>query len=120
MIPFALHVDIFKQFRDLLIELAIVDSTQKELERIREKANNKDKAAAKMALESIDKLNIEILNTSSETETESFLSVDTQILDIAQEKGYGVATQDKELKKRLREAKVPVYYLRQKKYIQRQ
>jgi rRNA-processing protein FCF1 len=118
LIPFTLNIDIFSQFRDLGVKIAVIKSTIQELQYLQDKGSRDEKQAAKMAEQAIEKLNIEIID--QDVTTDSFKNVDTQILDIAKENGYGVATQDKELKNNLKINKIVVYYLRQKKYITRQ
>jgi len=124
LIPFTLNVDIFSQFREMNIKLNIIDRQIDELNKLKEKGSGSEKLASKLVIEAISRFKINIvdpssLNIHSSSSEESFKKVDTVILETAKSLKFGVATQDKELKKRLREEKIPVYYLRQKKYITR-
>ncbi len=113
MIPFTQKVDIFSEFDRVCqfpFELFIVSKTMDEFENIMIGQSGKDKLAAKLAKSLIEAKKIKIIDVSKG-------HVDDLILEVAKEKGYFVATQDKNLKKRLKESDVPIIFLRQKKYI---
>ncbi len=118
LIPFTLRVDIFSLFRekDPRSQFHILDRSVEELGYLSKKGTRKDKEAAKMAIQACQKLNIAIIKT--ESAEESFKNVDQVLVTVAEKNGFSVATQDKELQKELRKAKIRVYFLRQKKYIQ--
>jgi uncharacterized protein len=114
MIPYTIKVDIFEEFRrvcDFPFKLFILKLSLDELEKIIIQQKGKHKLAAKLAIEMLDQNNISIIEATKEN------NVDNTILKIAEEKGYFVATQDILLKKKLKEKKVPVIFLRQKKYL---
>ena len=113
MIPFTQNVDIFSEFDrvcDFPFELFIVSKTITELESIIAVQSGKDKHAAKLAKSLIDVKGVKIIDVAQG-------HTDDLILEVAQQRGYFVATQDKKLKDRLRKNSVPMIFLRQKKYI---
>jgi len=114
MIPATLGVDIFREINRICqfnYELYILDKSIEELSKIIEKAKGKEKRAAKTALALIKKKNIKIIKTH-----EKKLDVDSILLNKAK-KGAIIATQDAELKQKLKKIRVPYITLRQKKYI---
>ena len=111
-IPFTLKADVFSQFRNLGFSICVIDRTVEELENLKQNGDAKEKKASKMALEAITKLNIEVLHAE-----ERLKKVDESILDVAAKRKLMVATQDKELKRLLKEKGIRVYYLRQRKYV---
>jgi rRNA-processing protein FCF1 len=109
LIPSQSKVDIFAEIDKICMfkyELCIVDKTIDELNNIIEKQKGKHKAAAKLALQLIKSKHLKTLATHQDTD------VDT-ILASFSEKGYIVATQDKELKKRVKARII----LKQRKYL---
>jgi uncharacterized protein len=114
MIPYSLKVDIFKEFNrvcDFPFKLFILDLSVDELKKIKVQQKGKHKFAAKFALSLIDNFNINIINACLNN------NVDDTIVNIAELKGYIVATQDILLKKKLKKNNMPVIFLRQKKYL---
>lgn len=115
LIPGQFKVDIFSELDricDFSFEIAVLDRTIEELKSIYEKQKGKDKRAAKLALGLLDAKKLAIIKTDDKEK-----STDGAILDIAKAKGFIVATQDMELKKRLKESGVRCVYLRQKSYL---
>jgi|TARA_B100002003_G_C14135795_1_gene546238 rRNA-processing protein FCF1 len=113
LIPAQFKVDIFSEIERIYsfsYKLFILDKTTEELKDIMENQKGKNKAAAKLALKLIAIKKINILKTAKDIHT------DTLIAEIA-EKGYVVATQDKELKRALKSKNVPIITLRQRKYL---
>ena len=107
-------VDIFMQIDKISTfryELFTLDKNLDELNKIIEEQKGKDKDAAKIALKLIDVKGIKIMKTKSNQKT------DDLILDLASKKDFIVATQDKFLKSRLKEKRVPMMVLRQKKKV---
>lgn len=105
-------VDIFSEIErisDFKYELCIIDKTVDELESIIENQKGKNKAAAKLALSIIKTKKLKKIKTPEGT-------VDDLIIKISN-KDTIVATQDMELKRKLREKRVPMIVLRQKKYL---
>jgi len=112
LIPGQFKVDIFTEIQRICgfqYKLYIIDSTVNELEKILETGKMADKQAVKLALELIKSK--DIYTMSSDT-----AYVDRAILDIA-DKNTFVATQDAELKQKLKDKSVGVITLRQKKYL---
>ena len=109
-IPFKFKIDIFEELYNLLNQKFIpilLSSTQKELFGIIE-SSPKLKKQGTLALKFAKKCEFMIVEKRS---TETF---DDVILRIAFEKKIPVATNDKELRKRLRKNGIPVIFLRQK------
>ncbi|MBN1385517.1 hypothetical protein JW968_00900 [Candidatus Woesearchaeota archaeon] len=113
MIPAEFGIDVFKEIRNCLdcqYKLFIVDKTIKELEKILEKGKGKEKSSAKLALDLIKAKALNIIPMESPEYTDRLL------LDLG-EKGYIIATQDKELKRKLKEKGAKVLTLRQKRTV---
>lgn len=106
IIPHKFKIDIFEEIEKLLptAEKIIIDST------IRELHNIKDRKAANIALQLINKYNIKIVHEPGET--------DSAIITYAQTNNGVVFTNDKEMKKMCIRFKVPVMYMRKKKKIE--
>lgn len=114
MLPITQKVDIFTELDrvcDFPYELFVIDGTIQELKKVVNEQSGKNKEAAKISLELIKSQNIKIINNTKKD------YVDNLILNIAQEKGYFVATQDKDLKSKLKNNNVQRIFLRQKKYL---
>jgi len=110
MIPIHFHIDIFRELDELLnqkVETVIPSPVYEEIQRI---ARGKSKLAkeAKLALKIAEKS--EVL----EVKLGPGESTDDLITRLAREWGCLVATNDRELRRRLRSLMVPVIYLRQK------
>lgn len=108
MIPYQHGVDIFGEIERLIPEkheLTVLEGVIKELQSIRDCGSGSDRIAAKVAMELIEKEGIKII--------ESHGKPDDFILDFATKKGNSiVCTNDKELKRRLRDSSVLVICLR--------
>jgi len=107
-------VDIFTQIDKISTfqyKIFILDKTIEELKNVVEKQKGKNREAAQIALKLIAIKNIEIIKTKGNKIT------DDAILDIAAKEDYIVATQDKDLKRRLIHHNVKVIVLRQKKIL---
>ena len=112
LIPAQFKVDIFleiKKIAEFDYDLFIIDKTIDELKSIIEKQKGKHKAAAKLALSIIKLKKIKKIKTKEGT-------VDELILKAA-DKNTIIATQDMELKRKLREKGVSLIVLRQKKHL---
>jgi len=117
LIPAQFKVDIFDEIGRILesqYELFIIDKTVDELNNIIEKQGGKDKAAAKMALQLLERYPITYLKTP---ETERHLNVDKLILKRVKGDKFIVATQDMALKRDLRRNNAQLIVLRQKKFL---
>lgn len=122
LIPFTKKVDIFTEL-DILMhekyEIAIIEGTIDELNKIIDEQRGKHKNAAKMALQLIERKNIAKFNYKKQKSLNSTINsvvsvVDDIIVDISDKQIY-VATQDKNLKTRLINKGVRVIFLRNKK-----
>ena len=114
LIPFTQKVDIFAELERVCnfpYELYIVDKTIEELDNIITGQKGLEKKAAKIAKDMLEMKQIEVISTEGG-------HADDLILSLAHEKGYYVATIDKDLRLRLRKIGVPVIFLRQKKYLE--
>ncbi len=117
LIPGQFRVDIFSElFRicSFRYELCVLDSSIGELKGIIGSANGRDKAAARLALQLVKAKKVRILSPKTAT----FKNVDETIIDLAAKNQAIAATQDKELRSRLRKLGAKVIVLRQKKYLE--
>ncbi|MBI2207893.1 hypothetical protein HYU50_00190 [Candidatus Woesearchaeota archaeon] len=113
LIPYQFHVDIFSEIERICNfnhELYVLDKTIDELKKIIGEQKGKHKEAAKIALQLLKIKNVGIIKTSSEKYTDDI------ILDYAK-KGCLVATQDKDLKRKLINHGIGVIVLRKKKFL---
>jgi len=111
LIPAQFNVDIFSEIEricDFPYQLCIIDKTLSELDSIIENQRQKYKNSAKLALKLLKSKAVKIIKTKKDK------YVDDLIFNLAENTEIIVATQDKELKKRL---KKPIITLRQKKYL---
>ena len=112
LIPHQFRVDIFTQIDKISTfkyKLFILDRTLEELKKIVSEQKGKDKDAARIALKLIAIKNVGIIKTKSDKNTDDI------ILDKALKDDFIVATQDKDLKRRLINQDISVIILRQKK-----
>jgi len=106
-----LKIDIFEEIGKALdsnFELFIIDKTENELEKL---INDSKLSISQPARFAVKVLKTKPIKTIKTTENKS---VDDLILD---QKGYIVATVDKELKQRLKKKGFKILTIRQKKYI---
>ena len=112
LIPFSEKVDIFSEI-DRIVEdsykLFILDKTKEELESIIKNQRGKDRDAARFAKKYIPKLSV--------IETDSELDVDSLLVALAEEEGTIIATQDKDLKRKIKKLGKKVMVLRQKSHL---
>lgn len=114
LIPCQFKVDIFTQIDKISAfnyRLFVLDKSVAELKMIVEEQKGKDMNAAKIALKLIAIKNIRVIKTKSGKKT------DDAILDIASKEGFIVATQDKDLKRRLINQSITIIVLKQKKIL---
>ncbi len=107
---FELKVDILEEiFRvcDFKYELFVVDGTINELERLINNSTLSKKQAAKYALKLIQRHNIKILRAEKEHVDDALVAL----------KDYYIATEDAELKRRLRKKGIRILSIRQKKFV---
>ena len=123
LIPAAFNVDIFSEFNRLfpINDIFILDKSISELEKIELNQKGKYKQQAKMGLQMVKKYKISTIKTEKHTNTykstSKILSVDELIVDFAIKNDYMVATQDKEIKAKLKKHNKESITLRQKKYL---
>ena len=113
LIPGIFCVDIFSEIKrvcDFKYELCVIDRTINELEHIVISSKGKYKKAASLSLELIKKNRVKIIKT------EKNMSVDDSIV-LLSNKNCIVATQDKDLKRRLKKVRIPIITMRQKRYV---
>lgn len=109
-LPFQFHIDVFDELGTLLgrYEPVILSTTLEELESLTEKRSVKESRQASAALELARRCRV------VEVERKPEESYDDVILRIGKEWKSPVATNDKTLRKRLREAGLANIFLRQK------
>jgi len=96
MIPAQFKVDIFGEIKKVMnynYQLFVLKGTIEELNNIIEKQTGKNKSAAKIALKLIKAKGLKILDINQKP-------VDEILIDLS--KDYIIATQDKELKKKIK------------------
>ena len=107
-------VDIFSEIDRICnfnYELCVLDKTIGELKNIMGKQKGKHKEAARIALQLLKLKNAREIKASSKKNT------DDAILDCAIKEGYLVATQHKDLKRKLINHGIEVIVLRKKKFL---
>jgi hypothetical protein len=108
-IPYQFNIDVFEEIERIIeedYELVTLDCVVEELKRMME-SKGKDAVAARVALELIKKKNVKVIKTKEK-------KVDNTIIKLA-DKNTIVATNDKGLRKKLKNKNVKVLYLRSKK-----
>lgn len=111
-IPYQFNVDIFEEIDRIMeedYELITLDRVVEELKNMI-KSKGKDAVAAKIALELIKKKNVKIISTNEK-------NVDNALIKLADENTI-VATNDRVLRKRIKDKNVKVLYLRSKKHLE--
>ena len=111
---FQFKVDIFSEIDRIIIakyEIIVLDKTVEELENIVKNQKGKDKEAAKFALKLIENKKPIMIKTNNDKKTDDI------ILDYAIKEDYSVATQDKDLKRKLINHGIEVIVLRKKKFL---
>ncbi|MEM2107735.1 MAG: DNA-binding protein [Candidatus Bathyarchaeia archaeon] len=110
-VPLQFKIDIFNDLRLLLnrnFELILLSSVKRELDALAEKGPPSMRKNASYALKFAEKCKYFDIETF-ESET-----TDDVIVRVAKEWRFPVFTNDKQLRKRLRDINVPVIYVRQK------
>lgn len=110
----AWKVDFFTELTRILsfpFTIAVVDKTLDELDTIIAEGKTDSKLGAKLAKQLIVQKRIGVITTDKQAHT------DTLILKLAT-KDTVVATQDQDLKRRLKEKGISTIVIRQKKYLQ--
>jgi len=107
MIPYQHKVDIFSEIGRLIPEqhdLIVPDGVIRELQQLRNIGKGSDKIATRIAIELIEKKGVKII--------ESHGRVDEFILDFAVKNKSIVCTNDRELKRKLKEFNIQIICLR--------
>jgi rRNA-processing protein FCF1 len=110
-VPFQFKIDVFEALETLLgrkFEPILLSTIKKELEAVVEKGSPKMRKWASFALRLAEKC------TFLEVEETVVESPDDSIVEMAKKCGYLVFTNDRALRKRLRDISVPTIYVRQK------
>ena len=113
LIPFQFNVDIFAEIDRICVfkyKVYVLDKTIDELNKITKdkKQSGKNKLAAKLALQLLKAKNVNIIKTTKD------LLVDDLLVEIA-DKNTIIATQDIELKRKLKKKRIKLIILRAKK-----
>lgn len=114
LVPLQFRVDIFEELQRLLNakpQLVLLCAVQKELEKLGEADSPKMHKHIVLALKLAEKC------VFFKTEKMAGSSVDDVIVDVASRWKSPVFTNDKQLRKRLRDINVPVIYVRQKSHL---
>lgn len=113
LIPVEFRVDIFSELERLMdgkYKIYVLKQTIEELKNIQEQQKGKNRQAAKIALQLIENKKINILYIGSKK------SVDEIIIELA-DKNYIIGTQDKLLRKKLKQKNAKLLTLRQKNHL---
>ncbi len=113
LIPAQFKVDIFSEIDRICnfsYELAVLDKTIDELNKIIEEQKGKNRAAARLALKLLKAKKVKIIKTKEKG------LVDETILQLMTKEDI-IATQDKALKNRIRKKGNKLIILKQKKYL---
>ena len=109
------NVDVFEELNNLLnrrFEPVLLSSTQKELQGLAESSSPKQRKQAQLALRLAEKCRVVAVEKGLQE------TYDDVIVRVAAEWKSPVATNDRELRKRLRKVGVPVIFLRQKRRLE--
>ena len=110
-VPLQFKIDVFEELKRLLnmnFELVLLSPVRRELERLAEKGSPKMCKNASYVLKLAEKCKLVEVNEKTAAST------DDVIVKTAQEWKSPVFTNDRQLRKRLRDINVPVIYVRQK------
>jgi len=114
-VPLQLKIDIFTELERLLkrnFELILLSPVKRELEALARKGSPKTRKNAACALRLAERCRyLEVDDSGSKL-------ADDAIVSIAKEGSFLVLTNDKQLRKRLRNISVPVVYVRQKSHLE--
>ena len=109
-IPYQFNVDIFEEIDRIMEEDYELITLNKVVEELKRMKKGKDAIAAKIGLELIEKKNVKVINTDEK-------KVDNAIVELADENTI-VATNDKALRKKIKNKNLKVLYLRSKKRLE--
>lgn len=112
-IPAEFKVDIFSEIDRICsfnYSLFVLDKSVEELKKMIETQKGKEKAKARLALQLIKNKEINVIKANSDK------TVDDILVELSDDKNNIIATQDKELRKRLKGKST--IFLRNKKYLE--
>jgi rRNA-processing protein FCF1 len=112
LVPLQFKIDIFEELKTLLnrnFEPILLSPIQREIEKLAQMGSSKMRKCASYALEVTKKCKLVSIDENA--------SPDDTIIKIAHEWGCPVFTNDRLLRKRLRDINVPVVYVRQKSHL---
>jgi len=110
-VPLQFRIDISEELKNLLktnFELILISPVLRELKRLAEEGEPRIRKNASYALKLAEKYKVVEVDEKSET------SADDVIVKVSRVWGCPVFTNDRHLRKRLRDINVPVIYVRQK------
>lgn len=113
-VPLQFKIDIFGEIESLIgrFEPIVLSITLEELKKLLIKRSEKIRRQALLALELTKKCRI------MEVDLKPCEKIDEVILRVAKENNCIVATNDRQLRKKLRKSNVPTIFVRQKSYLQ--
>ena len=114
IIPYQFKVDIFAQIDKISTfkyKIFILDKVLEELKNIVKEQKGKNRDAARIALKLVSVKDVSVIETESDQRTDDI------ILNIASKNNFIVATQDKDLKRKLINQGCRVIILKQKKIL---
>ncbi|MDH7478179.1 MAG: hypothetical protein QHH17_07355 [Candidatus Bathyarchaeota archaeon] len=114
-VPLQFKIDIFEELRNILnrkFEPILLLPIKRELEKLASEGSPKIKKNASFALELAEKCKLVNVND------EGAISPDEAVIEAAKKWNCPVFTNDKLLRKRLRDINVPVIYVRQKSHLE--
>jgi rRNA-processing protein FCF1 len=115
LVPFQFNIDVFEELKRVFNtnpEVVLLSPVKKELERLAEYGSPKMRKQAVKALRLVEKCPVK------DTGIDPAAPVDDVILRIAKERKIAVFTNDRALRKRLRDINVPVVYVREKSHLE--
>lgn len=114
LLPFQFRIDIFSEIERLIgkFEPIVLSTTLDELKKLSSLRSTKVGRLARSAIEMTKKCRIVNVDVKSGE------SYDDVLLRVAKENNYIVATNDRRLKRRLREAGIATIFLRERAYLQ--
>jgi rRNA-processing protein FCF1 len=113
-VPLQFKIDIFEELKAILsrnFELVLLKPVHEELQRLAGEGSPQMRKKASYALKLAEKCSIVNVNRGA-------ASTDDAILQTAEKRCWPVFTNDRELRKKLRNINVPVIYVRQKSRLQ--
>jgi len=114
-VPLQFKIDIFEELKRLLnrnLQFFLLSPIQRELEELRERGSPKMRKNASYALKLAERC------VFFEIDEKIAGSPDDAVVQMARKWNCSVFTNDKELRKRLRNINVPVIYVRQKSHLE--